>query len=171
VASWRVAYHGIMPDSALEALSVDVFAAGWAKTLGQVQRSNLVAEARGQVVGFASFGPSRDAVAVPPIGELYALYLDPAVWGRGVGYALWSAALNDLRGAGYAGVTLWVLEANTRARSFYERVGFELEPGVTRALEREGAVLPEVHYRRSLLAPSANPDIAAGDVRPRMASE
>jgi GNAT superfamily N-acetyltransferase len=140
-----------MPDVALDTLSIEAFAARWTQILRQAERSNLVAEAGGQVVGFASFGPSRDAGAVPRrSAELYGLYLDPHIWGCGVGYALWSAALQELREEEYAEVTLWVLEVNTRARTFYERVGFHLEPGVTRVLEREGAVLPEVHYRRSL---------------------
>ncbi len=142
-----------MPDPVLDELSVAAFEARWHHILAQIQRLNLVADADGQVVGFVSIGPSRDADAVPlQTAELYGLYLDPEVWGRGVGHALWSAALQELRGEGYAEVTLWVLEANTRARSFYERVGFQLEPGVTRGLERQGSVLPEVRYR-SPLAP------------------
>ena len=151
VASWRAAYRGIMPDPALDALSVAAFETRWNQILGQAPRVNLVAEVDGQVVGFASIGPSRDADAAPlRIAELYGLYLDPKSWGRGVGYALWNAALQRLRVEEYAEVMLWVLEANTRARTFYERVGFHLEPGVTRILEREGSVLPEVRYRRPL---------------------
>lgn len=166
VASWRGAYRSIMPDAALEALSLEVFAARWTQILAQPQRANFLVEAHDQVVGFASIGPSRDGGAVPlRSAELYALYLHPNVWGRGVGYALWNVALQELRVAEYADVKLWVLEANARARSFYERIGFQLEPGATRALEREGAVLPEVRYCRPLLAPGAELG-AAADVPP-----
>ena len=151
VASWRAAYRGIMPDSVLDDLAVEAFEARWKQTLEQATRSTLVGEIDQQLVGFASVGPSRDVDAVPSqTGELYALYLDPQVWGRGLGYALWSAALQQALVDGFAEITLWVLEANTRARLFYERVGFRLEPGATRALEREGVVLPEVRYRRLL---------------------
>lgn len=151
VASWRVAYRGIIPDAILDELSVEAFETRWRQSLEQAQRSTLVGEIGQRVVGLASVGASRDADAVPlHTRELYALYLDPTVWGQGMGYVLWSAALQKLLADEFAEATLWVLEANSRARTFYERVGFHLEPGVTKALEREGAVLPEVRYRRLL---------------------
>ena len=151
VDSWRAAYQGIMPDSVLDGLDVGAFEAHWKRTIEQGTRSTLIGEVEDQLVGFASLGPSRDADAVPlQTGELYALYLHPHVWGRGVGYALWSAALQRLDR--FSEVTLWVLETNARARAFYERVGFRLEPNAVRSLEREGAVLPEVRYRKRISA-------------------
>ena len=151
VVSWRAAYRGIMPDAVLDSLSIEAFETRWRQSFAQTQRSTLAVEINRQLVGFTSVGPSRDADVEPhSTGELYALYLDPLVWGQGVGHALWSAAFQMLVENQFADATLWVLEANTRARSFYERVGFCLEPGATKALEREGAVLPEVRYRRPL---------------------
>ena len=43
------------------------------------------------------------------------------LWGTGVGYALFEAAVGDR--AAY----LWVLAANERAIRFYERQGFRLD--------------------------------------------
>lgn len=151
VASWRAAYRGIMPDAVLDELSEEAFEARWRQSVEQAQRSTLVGEVGGQVIGFASTGPSRDADAVPlHTGELYGLYLDPRVWGQGMGRALCNAALQKLLVDEFVEATLWVLEANVRARSFYEQLGFHLEPGLRKALKREGAVLPEVRYRRVL---------------------
>jgi RimJ/RimL family protein N-acetyltransferase len=42
----------------------------------------LLAESGDVVVGFVSVGASRDADAD---GELFAIYVDPDYWGRGVG--------------------------------------------------------------------------------------
>ncbi|HEX2189538.1 MAG TPA: GNAT family N-acetyltransferase [Longimicrobiaceae bacterium] len=127
------------------------FEARWRGILRQATRSTRVGVVDGELVGFASVGTSRDADAVPPrTGELYALYLDPRFWGRGMGCALWNAALQVLLADEFTEVTLWVLEANARGRDFYERVGFQLDEGAVKVLEREGAELPEVRYRMPL---------------------
>jgi len=79
---------------------------------------------------------------------MYALYIGPAHWGKGAEHALWARTLVGLQTRGYQEVILWVLEANTRDRSFYEYVGSELEPGALKAVERYGVTIPEVRYRR-----------------------
>jgi GNAT superfamily N-acetyltransferase len=56
------------------------------------------------------------------------LYVDPRYWGRGIGRRLHDAALDRLRSAGHGVVALWVLEANARARSMYERWGWRSTP-------------------------------------------
>ena len=57
-------------------------------------------------------------------GHLARLYVDPGEWGGGIGAALHDAAIDELRGNGCASASLWVLEANDRARRFYERRGW-----------------------------------------------
>ncbi len=54
--------------------------------------------------------------AVSRFGKLYAIYLDASHWGRGIGRALLHDTLNLLYDRGFNTITLWVLEANTRAR-------------------------------------------------------
>jgi ribosomal protein S18 acetylase RimI-like enzyme len=49
------------------------------------------------------------------------LYVAPQLWGRGIGSALYSAAIDHLREAPFVEATLRVLERNERARSWYER--------------------------------------------------
>jgi GNAT superfamily N-acetyltransferase len=62
-------------------------------------------------------------VAVKP-GWLEALYVVPALWGRGVAKSLHDEASARLRELGTRVARLWVLEHNARARSFYERLGW-----------------------------------------------
>jgi GNAT superfamily N-acetyltransferase len=119
------------------------------------------------VVGYASFGPERSVLAsLPPfssppgepglteagaggqVGEVYALYVTPDWWSTGTGRSLMSRAVAALTDAGYARAVLWVLEANARARRFYERAGWAPD-GASNVLDGLGGVV-EVRYARSL---------------------
>ena len=133
VASWRHAYRGLLPEDSLDRLSVDDREATWLGVFADPDpRSGaFVAEVEGRIVGFASFGPSRDEDASERTGEVPAIYLDPAVLGTGVGRELFEAATRALRDAGFARASLWVLQANSPARRFYERAGWAWDGGVS----------------------------------------
>ena len=87
-----------------------------------------------EIIGFAAFGPERgedDRPGQPLPGppdqdraELYALYVLPRHWSSGAGRALVDRALALAAEAGYADISLWVLEGNERGRRFYEQAGF-----------------------------------------------
>jgi GNAT superfamily N-acetyltransferase len=72
------------------------------------------------------------AAVAPP--WLDALYVRPAAWGTGVAARLHDRAVAALREAGVERARLWVLDANGRARRFYERRGWRLD-GSTRVVE------------------------------------
>ncbi|ACQ79854.1 GCN5-related protein N-acetyltransferase [Beutenbergia cavernae DSM 12333] len=120
--------------------------------------ANLVAEAGGDVVGWCLLGENRDenltalrSADPDRLREIYAIYVDPEHWGVGAGRSLMAEAL---RRTGDAVVTLWVLEANTRARRFYTAAGFA--PDGDRELYSTGDQSAwEVRYRRE--APPAGP--------------
>jgi GNAT superfamily N-acetyltransferase len=95
----------------------------WRELLARDDVVALVAEDGGELLGFAVLRP----------GSLERLYADPNVWGRGVGSRLHDEALELLRDIGSSRCSLWVLEANERARSFYERRGWRLN-GETRVV-------------------------------------
>ena len=81
-----------------------------------------VAEDGGEIVGWASrFLPARDEDLGPAVGELAAIYVLPSHWGGGLGHALFEVVVADLRAHGATEISLWVVEANDRARRFYER--------------------------------------------------
>src|SRR6476469_3116310 len=91
VASWRAAYQGLMPDEVLAGLSVSAREQFWLGALSAPppQTTMLLATTGATVLGFASSGPPLDAEdSDPATGELYAMYVDPDVWGQGVGAAL-----------------------------------------------------------------------------------
>jgi GNAT superfamily N-acetyltransferase len=132
VGSWRHAYRGLLPDAYLDRLSVDDREAMWREAFGEVASGAFVAEAGDRIVGFASFGPSRDQDAGDGTGEIPAIYVEPSVLGAGVGRELLRAATAALRAEGFGRATLWVLEANERARRFYEKAGWSWDGTVDR---------------------------------------
>ncbi|HVA87160.1 MAG TPA: GNAT family N-acetyltransferase [Candidatus Saccharimonadales bacterium] len=79
----------------------------------------------GVIVGWVVAGPYRDEDRTGlHQGEIYGCYVLPARWRDGVGRQLVTHAVAALTQAERADVTLWVLEANDRARRFYENCGF-----------------------------------------------
>jgi GNAT superfamily N-acetyltransferase len=125
VASWQAAYRGLMPDAFLDGLSEAEKAASWRGNLlkhgASGRKRLLVAIGDAGVVGLVRVGPDGDAGEV---GLVYLLYVLPAYWGHGVGKALMSAAMDELRDLGMSEAVLWVLRDNQRAHRFYERLGW-----------------------------------------------
>ena len=170
--SWRAAYEGLIPAAALAEATGPASVSAYTGSL--IMRSCagiLVAEPppqtqprpagpqECQVIGFASFGPERDAAGqlVPPpeaspsgsaAGELYAIYVHPAYWGGQAGWQLLTGIVSRAAAQRYASLSLWVLEANDRARRFYERAGFAVT-GESQVLGDLGGVT-EIRYWRPL---------------------
>jgi ribosomal protein S18 acetylase RimI-like enzyme len=95
------------------------------------------------VVGFVTFGPSRDRDTVG-MGEIYALYVDPGRYEGGVGRMLMAHARRRLKEQGFEAAVLWVLQGNERAAAFYEREGWAAD-GAVREEQPYGIVS---HVRR-----------------------
>ncbi|MBO3086757.1 GNAT family N-acetyltransferase [Cellulomonas dongxiuzhuiae] len=148
IRSWQEAYAGIVPDEHLRSLDPEARATSWADHLAHGPADHVrtyVAESDGRVLGFASYGPSRDEDARRGEREIYSIYLDPGTWGHGVARDLIRTVLGE---AGeQTPMSLWVLADNTRARHFYRRHGFSPD-GVERLENVGGADLLEVRYRR-----------------------
>jgi ribosomal protein S18 acetylase RimI-like enzyme len=128
--------------------------AEWKTRLRERPTEMHVLEMGGELLGFAWAGQSPDPDAVPgKTAELFALYVTPEAWGRGVGRRLWHATRRRLEEEGFSEITLWVIEANFRARALYERFGFAHENAMRRDVEFRGEVMPEVRYRMALRRP------------------
>jgi ribosomal protein S18 acetylase RimI-like enzyme len=147
VAGWQRAYRGIIPDDYLDRLVPNV--ARRRRHLAGLPAgiSDSVAVADGAVVGWIAGGPCRDPDRLGPrYGEIFACYVHPGCWRKGAGRLLMDHALEALVQAGRDDVSLWVLEANERARRFYATVGFG--PDGARMLRDFGAPVAEVRYLR-----------------------
>jgi GNAT superfamily N-acetyltransferase len=129
------AYSDWFPADALPP-TVDVLLPLWSRDVAE-SHAVLIAEDAGVVVG--------SAVARAD-GDLARLHVRPHWWGKGIGASLHDHAVDALRAAGHARAGLWVIAANTRARSLYERRSWVLDP--TRTLDEVGVL--EVRYELDL---------------------
>jgi len=145
VRSWQAVYAGLFPDEFLAGLSVERRAEGWRQFIStSSDRSvGLVIEEGGRVAGFSRLGCADD----PTIGEVYAIYLHPDYWGRGIGRQLMASSEARLKGMGFEEALLWVLEGNTLARRFYQAAGWHADGGLK--IEPIGGIdANEVRYRK-----------------------
>ena len=149
VQSWRAAYRGLLPDDVLAGLSIPDREQFWsdALTASPPNTRAVVATIAGAIVGFAATGPPLVPAdrADPTLGDLYAVYLVPDVWRRGIGTQLHAAALDLLRSCGFTHAGLWVLDTNEPALRFYYHHGWT-DTGRSQLDEGPGGT--ELHERR-----------------------
>jgi ribosomal protein S18 acetylase RimI-like enzyme len=151
VKTWQRAYRGLVPAAVLDSLDVGTRERFWQREIGMLppDRRPWIAESGPDVVGFVAAGPSHDEGAWPSTGEVYAIYVLPECWSRGVGRSLLAHAERDLRAHGYTNATLWVFGDNERTKSFYEAAGWRAD-GTEKTDEFGGVGLLELRYRKAL---------------------
>jgi ribosomal protein S18 acetylase RimI-like enzyme len=144
VETWRTAYRGILGDDYLDALDIEGRTRWWAGLIADGAIVHI-AEGDDDVVGYCWVDSSNDA----EWGEVVAIYVHPDHWGEGHGHRLLATGEESLRHEGYTKALLWVLEANHRARRFYERQGWQ--PGKPFRIEEiGGAQVTEIRYQTAL---------------------
>jgi GNAT superfamily N-acetyltransferase len=116
-----VAYAHIFPPDRYAFPDAEM-KAHWVEQLRGDEATTVVAERGRLEVGFVVVSP----------GWLRNLFVLPGEWSRGAGSALHDEAVRLLRLLG-DGAQLWVLEANERARAFYEHRGWRADGGRRRA--------------------------------------
>jgi ribosomal protein S18 acetylase RimI-like enzyme len=149
VEAWRAAYPGLVPQPFLDAIKVDGRRDLWKEHFLDPKRGALVVEDELGIAGFASYGPAELPIEGSSLGEILGIYLLPRVIGMGVGRDLLARATRALTEDGYDRAVLWVLEANTRARRFYEAAGWRSDGTVHQQAFGE-ETRPVVRYRREL---------------------
>ena len=105
-------------------------------------------EAAGRVSGWPTTRPCdrRGCPAREPASSTPSTS-HPRPGRRGLGSALlFAAAVDDLRGRGFAPLVLWVIEANARGRRFYERAGWRPD-GARQPIDFDGVPVDEIRYR------------------------
>ena len=143
VEAWRDAYAALLPAEYLARLDPKIEAARWNRASMNRVENTLVADADGELAGYAIIGPARRRDR--PAGEIYALYVETDWRERGVGRALVEAAFGRFRKRNLDQAIIWCLEGNFAARGFYERCGGTLIREA-RVEEVAGMPLPTVGY-------------------------
>jgi ribosomal protein S18 acetylase RimI-like enzyme len=146
VRSWQEAYAELMPAEFLAGLDPRERARRYSFGVGDGGPRTVLAVVGEAIAGFVTFGESRDRDA-EGLGEVYALYVDPARHQAGVGRLLMAEARRQMAADGFREAILWVLQGNDRARGFYEREGWS--PDGTSRVEQPYDIVSTVHrFRR-----------------------
>ena len=147
-AAARAAYKGLVPDDQLDALAPSTREAKWRQAIEFAEPQVHVAVQGDEVVGFVGFDRSRDPKTPSTTGEIWALYVKPEHWGKGVGVALWDAAREGLEEEGCTLVTIWVPLRNERALRFHELAGFKREMKTARTVPLGSVRIEEIRLAR-----------------------
>ena len=151
VAAWRAAYRDLMPQSYLDALSIDERARMWERTIAQPGPAHLaLAEFDGELAGFCLYGPTRDRLQESDVAEIYAVNVHPARWRQGAGRLLCAHALREAATREHSTMTLWVMSGNGRARRFYQHLGFTPDGAARTNTQLIGSPFDEVRYLKSI---------------------
>jgi len=149
VDAWRAAYRGLVPNERLAKLSYARGAENFLRSMREGPEVIYAVEEAGAVVGFLTLGPCRGAdLDAETVGEIWGIYLAPERWRLGIGTRLCRHGEAILGARGCRSVILWVFAENTRARRFYEAMGYAPD-GVTKQRDF-GIPLEVVRYRRDL---------------------
>lgn len=126
VETWIDAYAGLLPDQHLVRLKPHSHAVAWDRRLASLEgrAGTLVAEAEGEIVGFAHFGIGRDQAGHQTTeAEIFMLYVATDWRDQGIGRDLIHAAFAALHSGGGGSVRVWCLAENRAAIGFYQRLG------------------------------------------------
>ena len=152
ISSWQSAYRGIISNYILDNLSLERSKRFWEKLILEGQGDILVYEKNQKVVGFISFGATRDEGSDKTnTAEIYAIYISPHSYRKGFGSDLLKKALVSLQQKNYKTVTLWVLTHNSAGRRFYESLGFSTTGKVKVESLRDKSKIHETQYYVELL--------------------
>jgi GNAT superfamily N-acetyltransferase len=143
VQSWRESFRGIVPQSFLDAMSLEkrrqAFRTGFA---ADFYRMFLAETAKTGVIGFADFGKARETERAYET-ELYAIYLLRDFQRQGIGGKLFALGVESLVADGMNSMYLLTLELSPY-KSFYEKMGGRVVD--RKAIEIEGVKYTELIY-------------------------
>jgi len=122
-ASWHSAYRGILSDAYLDGDLLSDRREAWHLKLSMLtdRQFGWLAKHDGVPVGFAFASIDHDPTWGTLVDNLHVL---PSHHGAGIGRSLLTAVAHIAHErATHAGLFLWCLEQNIRARAFYEHLG------------------------------------------------
>ncbi len=122
--SWKAAFADIIPADALaQCTRLEPAVSMYRRLLENHIGHGYLLKVEDQPHCIAWWSDARD-VDMPGYAELICIHSLQSQWRQGYGSRMMTAVLRDAAAAGYKKILLWVFEANTRARKFYEAQGF-----------------------------------------------
>ena len=124
--SWKAAFADILSPEELVRCTNQQKAEQMYHSVLRREGCNMAIEfAENQPHCIAAWGKNRCDLG-DTVGELICIHSLQNNWAKGYGSAMMEYVLARFKQEGYKSVILWVFEANTRARKFYEKHGFRL---------------------------------------------
>jgi GNAT superfamily N-acetyltransferase len=144
-AAWRAAYQELLPPAVVEAEAAKRASYDWTSAILEVTSHVALSCHHEEVVGVMQAsepqGGGRD------LPEITMLYVVPGCWGTTAARDLLAAGTRWMAQQGWPAARLRVVDAQARARRFYEREGWGPDPGLPPA---HNGYFPLVYYRRDL---------------------
>lgn len=164
VISWRRAYRGIMDAGYLDGMDIGTHTARWRDRLLRGTETDAVFVAENplatekRIAAYCQVRSFLDNQDHAGVGQVVALYADPATWGCGAGRAVHRAGIDHLAARGLEEALLWVAEANERARSFYASEGWRYDSHDPSGHDQHHLAsadmpIPIIRYQRTLARP------------------
>ena len=124
--SWKAAFAGILsPEELVRCTNLQTAEQMYHSVLRREGCNMAVELVNDQPHCIAAWGKNRCDLG-DTVGELICIHSLQNNWAKGYGSAMMEYVLARFKQEGYKSVILWVFEANTRARKFYEKHGFRL---------------------------------------------
>ncbi len=144
VDTWALTYADVLPAAYLERMRYAAQENQRSRMMHAAGVYHFVAiePTAGEVVGYASCGPARNAGSSVS-GEIYELYVQNGFQSRGIGRRLFRAARNQLASDGHETMIVWVLSDNPNL-GVYPRLGGWLHGKKT--IRVGGAPIEETGY-------------------------
>lgn len=134
-SAWKSAYRGIIPDDYIDSDTASKRTEEFLESLKDDKCTYFILEESGNAAGIVKTREENNTL------EIESIYILNECRGKGVGRQFMDFIKTYKP---YDCITLWVLEANTKARRFYEQNGFVLN-GDTRTIKR-GIELKQLRY-------------------------
>ncbi len=143
--SWKSAFANIISAEDMERCTdIEKAEAMYENVLKSGYAEMSILELNGKPHCIAAWSKARNP-QFSDCAELICIHSLCDKWGKGYGSMMMNHIIDEIKNSGYNSVLLWVFEKNTRARSFYEKHGFELTDNTQISYD---AI--EVMYRKEL---------------------
>ncbi|HEY7224329.1 MAG TPA: GNAT family N-acetyltransferase [Micromonosporaceae bacterium] len=165
LATWRHAYHRLLPRSVLEGVDQAWLAHRWRTSIEappSPRHRVLVAVEQAELaylVGFAASGEIDETALAPDenpsdlirpdIASVTDLLVEPRWSRRGHGSRLLASCVDHWRGDGFTTALAWAFAADTGYQRFLGSAGWQLD-GAARALEMDGELVDQVRLHAAL---------------------
>jgi RimJ/RimL family protein N-acetyltransferase len=155
-SGWREGYGHLFTPDILER-AIEKHCSRWPVVFRDPdfrQTTMLVVESEEGLTGFAHFGPAEDERT-----ELYSFYVDPSHWGDGTAVEMMTGVRAILVSDGLTSVYLTTYGGVSRARRFYEKMGFRETGRVIDYYLLNEVHVPQIEYVCHLKPGSAEPHV------------